>query len=290
MGRIKMKQHIAVRALVRSKGKTLLLRRAAGRESIVGKYELPGGKLRLGEQPEDALKRIFKDELGVQAATLQLYDVMTYIDKDDQAAQYLFVLYLASVAGDEFSLNEKYDRYEWKRVSEIQQEDMTESTNLLIGISANDGRDDNSSQIADVNDTTSMIVYSDGGSRGNPGPSASAYVVMNASKEILAQGHVYLGLTTNNQAEYHGVRLGLEKALELGAKKIDFRSDSMLVVNQMNGIYAIRNRELWPIYERIKELTSQFDKVTFTHVRRELNSLADGLVNKTLNEHADDSI
>ena len=285
-----MKQHIAVRALVRNKGKTLLLRRAAGRESIVGKYELPGGKLRFGEQPEDALKRIFKGELGTQIATMQLYDVMTYIDKDDTAVQYLFVLYLASIESDEFSLNEKYDRYEWVRVSEIQQDQMTESASLLIGISVNDGREDDSGQSHDVNDTTSMIVYSDGGSRGNPGPSASAYVVMDTSKKILAQGNVYLGLTTNNQAEYHGVRLGLEKALEIGAKKVDFRSDSMLVVNQMNGIYAIRNRELWPIYERIKELTAQFDKVTFTHVRRELNSLADGLVNKTLNEHADDSI
>ena len=285
-----MKQHIAVRALVRNKGKTLLLRRAAGRESIVGKYELPGGKLRFGEQPEDAMKRIFKDELGTQIATMQLYDVMTYIDKDDAAVQYLFVLYLASIASDELSLNEKYDRYEWAKVSEIQQDQMTESAGLLIGISVNDEREDDRGQATDVNDTTSMIVYSDGGSRGNPGPSASAYVVMDTSKKIIAQGNVYLGLTTNNQAEYHGVRLGLEKALELGAKKVDFRSDSMLVVNQMNGIYAIRNRELWPIYERIKELTTQFEKVTFTHVRRELNSLADGLVNKTLNEHADDSI
>ncbi len=99
---------------------------------------------------------------------------------------------------------------------------------------------------------------------------------------------MYLGIATNNIAEYHGVRLGLEKALELGVRTVDFRIDSLLVVNQMNGIYQIKNRELWPIYERIKELTTKFDKVTFSHVRREFNQLADGMVNKILNAHADE--
>ena len=96
---------------------------------------------------------------------------------------------------------------------------------------------------------------------------------------------MYLGITTNNQAEYHGVRLGLEKALEMGAATIDFRIDSMLVVNQLNGTYKIKNRELWPINERIIELASKFEKVTFMHVKREFNQLADGMVNKILNAH-----
>jgi len=82
--------------------------------------------------------------------------------------------------------------------------------------------------------------------------------------------------------------LGLEKALEMGMRSVDFRIDSLLVVNQMNGIYQIKNRELWPIHERIKELVAQFDKVTFSHVKREFNQLADGMVNKILNAHADE--
>src|SRR5690606_18292085 len=96
------------------------------------------------------------------------------------------------------------------------------------------------------------------------------------------EGGSYLGITTNNQAEYHGVRLGLEKARELGARSVTFHIDSLLVVNQLNGVYVIKNRELWPIHERIKELISQFDKVTFSHVKREFNQKADGMVNKIL--------
>ena len=61
--------------------------------------------------------------------------------------------------------------------------------------------------------------------------------------------------------------------------------DSLLVVNQLSGVYKIKNRDLWPINERIRELAAQFEKVTFTHVRREFNQLADGMVNKTLDAH-----
>ena len=86
-------------------------------------------------------------------------------------------------------------------------------------------------------DISRAIIYADGGSRGNPGPSASGFVIMNEQEHVIHEGGMYLGITTNNQAEYHGVRLGLEKALEMGARTVDFRLDSLLVVNQMNGIY-----------------------------------------------------
>ena len=140
--------------------------------------------------------------------------------------------------------------------------------------------------VKETSDVTHVIIYSDGGSRGNPGPSASGFVIMNQYEHVLHEGGMYLGITTNNQAEYHGVRLGLEKALEMGMKTVDFRVDSMLVVNQLKGIYEIKNRELWPIHERIQELITHFEKVTFTHVKREFNQLADGMVNKILNAHA----
>ena len=71
----------------------------------------------------------------------------------------------------------------------------------------------------------------------------------------------------------------------LGYRKVDFKVDSMLVVNQMKGIYKIKNRELWPINERIRMLMTKFERVTFTHVNRQFNQLADGMVNKTLDAH-----
>ena len=189
-------------------------------------------------------------------------------------------------------LSQNYDAYFWKIESEIQHENITDLTNLLLGIVHQEYVTDISANIVSNNDdkntSKSVIIYSDGGSRGNPGPSAAGYVIIDASQEVVSQGGEYLGVTTNNQAEYHGLRLGLEKAIELGYKNIDFRLDSMLVVNQMKGIYKIKNRELWPIHERIRTLLMEFDKVSFSHVRREFNQLADGMVNRTLDAHSNE--
>jgi mutator protein MutT len=287
-----MKQHTAVRAIIRRGEKTLLLRRANGRDSILGKYELPGGKLGYGEQPEEALARYLKDDAAVTMQTAQLFDVLTYIDHDDRDIQYVFILYLVSLSPGEANveLSRNYDKYLWKKVSEIQQEELTESAKLLLGISQQQveqvkEKELIGSDVAFTSDVAHLIIYSDGGSRGNPGPSSAGFVIMNTREEVIHQGGMYLGITTNNQAEYHGVLLGLEKAKQIGGRIIDFRLDSLLVVNQLNGIYTIKNRELWPVHERIKSLVADFDKVTFTHVRREFNQLADGMVNKILNAH-----
>jgi len=291
-----MKQRIAVRAIVRNKNKTLLMRRAGGRPSILGKYELPGGKLEYGEQPEDALTRHLESDAGVTVKTAQLFDVLTYIDRDDRDIQYVFILYLVSWSkGSKVKPGERYDRYVWKSMSEIQQDTLTESAKLLLGIAEQTVTPDSdtpviSSDVAKATDLSHVIIYSDGGSRGNPGPSASGFVIMDEREHILHEGGMYLGITTNNQAEYQGVRLGLEKALAMKAKTVDFRMDSLLVVNQLGGIYTIKNRELWPIHERVQELVAKFDKVTFTHVKREFNQLADGMVNKILNAHAEDTV
>lgn len=289
-----MQQRIAVRAIVSDKQKMLLIRRSSGRPTILGKYELPGGKLEYGEQPEDALQRHIEAEVGVSIRAAQLYDVLTYIDHDDRDMQYVFILYLVSVDNNtsKLKLSQNYDHYLWKSMSSVQQETLTESTRLLLGISqqnipaVKENQLIGSNIVKETSDVTHVIIYSDGGSRGNPGPSASGFVIMNQYEHVLHEGGMYLGITTNNQAEYHGVRLGLEKALEMGMKTVDFRVDSMLVVNQLKGIYEIKNRELWPIHERIQELITHFEKVTFTHVKREFNQLADGMVNKILNAHA----
>jgi len=290
-----VKQLISVRAIIRDDHKTLLLRRANGRQSILGKYELPGGKLGYGEQPEDALARYLKDDAGLIIQAAHLYDVLTYVDHDDRDIQYTFILYLVSLGqgGTKVRLSENYDQYQWKKIGEVVQGELTESAKLLLGISQQDVGEARKGDLIEAPGTEvsnvpvdgHYIIYSDGGSRGNPGPSASGFVIMNSNEEVLHQGGMYLGITTNNQAEYHGVRLGLEKALEMGAKTVDFRMDSLLVVNQLTGIYKIKNRDLWPINERIRELSQQFDKVTFSHVRREFNQLADGMVNKILNAH-----
>jgi ribonuclease HI len=129
-----------------------------------------------------------------------------------------------------------------------------------------------------------VILYADGGSRGNPGPSASGFVLLDEQQNVLIDKGIYLGITTNNQAEYQALKFGLEEASKMGAQEVDVRLDSLLVVNQMKGIFKIKNRELWPIHEAIKQLVAGFSKVSFTHVPRELNKLADAAVNRTLDE------
>lgn len=130
-------------------------------------------------------------------------------------------------------------------------------------------------------------LYADGGSRGNPGPSASGYVIMNMDGEVMVEKGVYLGITTNNQAEYQALRFGLEDALRRGAREVSVYMDSLLVINQLKGIFKVKNRDLWPIYEAVKDQAAKFKKINFNHVPRELNKLADAEVNKTLDVEAD---
>ncbi len=127
-------------------------------------------------------------------------------------------------------------------------------------------------------------LYADGGSRGNPGPSASGYVILDLEDNVLVDKGVYLGITTNNQAEYTALKLALEDCQRLGAHEVQVYMDSLLVVNQMKGIFKIKNRDLWPIHDAIKQLAGGFKKISFQHVPRELNKLADAAVNRALDE------
>jgi ribonuclease HI/pterin-4a-carbinolamine dehydratase len=129
-----------------------------------------------------------------------------------------------------------------------------------------------------------MKMFADGGSRGNPGPSASGYVLYDKEDNVLVDEGVYLGITTNNQAEYTALKLGLERALKEGAKEIEVYMDSLLVVNQMKGVFKVKNRDLWPIHDAIKQMVPKFDKISFAHVPRELNKAADAAVNRALDE------
>ncbi len=215
---------------------------------------------------------------------------MTYIDRDDRDIQYAVITYTFNVIDSHRSieLSGNYDKYQWKSMSNMQHPDMTDLTQLLLGIIEQESITEGTLSLTAESDdkkATEYTIYADGGSRGNPGPSAAGYVIIDTHRNVIAQGGEYLGVTNNNQAEYQGVRIALEKAKEIGAKSIAFRLDSMLVVNQMKGFYKIKNRELWPVHERIRELMKNFEHVTFSHVQREFNQLADGMVNKTLDEH-----
>jgi ribonuclease HI len=128
-------------------------------------------------------------------------------------------------------------------------------------------------------------LFTDGGSRGNPGPSAIAFVISKVDDTVVEKSGHYIGETTNNQAEYQALKAGLKCAQALGIKNLMVHMDSELVIKQINGLYKIKNAELLPHYNEIKQLASQFDKITFNHVPRALNAAADKEVNRILDEH-----
>lgn len=127
-----------------------------------------------------------------------------------------------------------------------------------------------------------ITIYTDGGARGNPGPAASGVF----SPE-LGEIKKYLGVATNNQAEYMAVVLAMEAAVEYKKQhpeytEIHFFLDSELIVKQMKREYKVKNPELQKLFIQVYNLTSHFTKVTFTHVRREYNKDADRLVNEAI--------
>ena len=132
-----------------------------------------------------------------------------------------------------------------------------------------------------------IIVYTDGGSRHNPGPSSIGVVIYNLKDEVMEYSE-YLGKATNNEAEYKAVIFALKKIKLLVGKKnikdtaLEIRSDSKLLVEQMNGRYKILNSNIQPLFLAIWNLKIDFGKVTFISIPREKNKRADSLVNKVL--------
>lgn len=133
-----------------------------------------------------------------------------------------------------------------------------------------------------------MQLFTDGGSRGNPGPSACGYVLLDMKGQVLVEKGLALGITTNNQAEYRSLRLGLEAALAKKVTVLHVFMDSMLVIGQMRGSYKVRNTDLAPLYQATQDLAAKFTKITFTHVPRERNKRADAMVNEILNAQVGD--
>jgi ribonuclease HI len=128
-------------------------------------------------------------------------------------------------------------------------------------------------------------LFADGGSRGNPGPAASGAVLFDESGAVLREVGTYLGVATNNVAEWTGLLTGLEAAIELGVDDIAVRLDSELVVKQISGVYRVKNEGLIPLHAKAKVLLRKFAHVDVQHVRRKLNTAADALVNQVLDAH-----
>ena len=128
------------------------------------------------------------------------------------------------------------------------------------------------------------VAYLDGGSRGNPGPAGWGVRIEDAQGNLVEEFCGSLGFATNNVAEYNGLLAALRWATDRGTRPLVVRSDSELLVKQMLGIYRVKNAGLQPLYQEAKSLVSRLGRVTFQHVRRELNTEADRLANQAMDQ------
>jgi ribonuclease HI len=129
-------------------------------------------------------------------------------------------------------------------------------------------------------------LFTDGGSRGNPGPAAYAFVLEAEDGTVLDARGEAIGTATNNVAEYSALVAGLKRAAEVGVSELEVVSDSELLVKQMRGEYRVKNRALQELFLDASRLARQIQSVTYTAVRREHNELADRLVNEALDRAA----
>ncbi len=139
--------------------------------------------------------------------------------------------------------------------------------------------------IPDKRDTPAcLILRTDGASRGNPGHAAAGIVIETPDGEIVAHGKLYLGVMTNNQAEYRALILGLKSVARYHPALVRVYMDSDLVVKQMRGVYKVRHPDLEPLWREARQLVSALPAVTFDQTPRAQNALADRLANEALDE------
>ena len=135
------------------------------------------------------------------------------------------------------------------------------------------------------------MIFSDGGARGNPGPAAAAFIVLSENGQVLATNSRYLGLRTNNQAEYEALIAALQFAATVNAEEVICHLDSELVAKQLTGEYTVKNSELRKLWRKIQELNRCFKNVRFISVPRSNIQIqkADTLVNAVLDEFSQHS-
>lgn len=126
------------------------------------------------------------------------------------------------------------------------------------------------------------VLFSDGGSRGNPGPAGIGYTIQSMDKIPIYESGMPIGRATNNVAEYKALIQGINKAVELGINELEVYIDSQLIEKQIKGIYKVKSPDLLPYFIELKQMITKLDQFQISHIRREFNKRADALVNEAL--------
>ena len=276
-----MKQRIRVVGIIRNEEGILILKRNLGRRDAPVFWELPTGKIKFGEQPEEAMVRSLEEFTGLHASAVKIKDVITFLALEDSSRlSNLYIIYDVTVP-DNIRPNprDRYAGYKYIKDFESANVRFNEASTSVLEIIEGKITSDRVS----ARDTASAVaIYVDGASRGNPGPSGTGYRIIGVDGKIIEQGGEFIGFATSRVAEYFAMKSGIEKAIELGFKSAHFFSDSLMVVNQLNGIFSVKNPDIIPIYNDIQKLLENFESVSFTHIPRSENLVADSEANRAI--------
>ena len=282
LNEVGMKQRIRTVGIIRNKDGVLVFKRSRGRSEAPVFWELPTGKIKFGEQPEEAMTRALADYAGLVAASVSLKDVITFLAPEGSSQlSNLYIVYELTIDGEiKPSPRERYTSYKFVKDFTSAHVRLSETTMSVLEIEEGKVISDRISARGAANGITINV---DGASRGNPGPAGIGYCIYD-NNHIIERGGEFIGFATSRLAEYYAMKKGIERALELGYKTVKFISDSLMVVNQLNGIFSVKNQDIVPIYQDIQDKLGQFEAVSFTHVPRSQNMLADSEANAAIDK------
>lgn len=267
-----MKQRIRVVGIIRDEEGVLVLKRGRGRSEAPVFWELPTGKIGFGEQPEESMARLLADSVGLSVTEIKLKDVITFLALEGASQlNNLYIIYEIKVLGG--AKPEPSGRWtSYKYIKDYTVVKLNEASISVLEIE--DGKL-NPNKVDSREVANSAMVYVDGASRGNPGPAGIGYCIFSEDGKVLKRGGEFIGFATSRVAEYFALKEGIEQALEMGMKSVRFYSDSLMVVNQMNGIFQVKNHDIMTIHQDIENLLSKFEAVAFYHIPRLQNAAAD---------------
>lgn len=284
-----MKQRIRVVGIIKKNDDILFVKKNLGRAEGVAIWEIPTGKIHFGEQPEEAMSRIVYEEIGLQTTSIKLVDAITFLSLEG-ASQLgnLYIVYEIIVSDDQkIVLGDNYTSYKFSNNVEqggIRLNDSSLSV-LEILYGRKETKKGNYRNVANA-----ATVFVDGCSRGNPGPAGIGYYIIGDGDRLLKKGGEFIGFATSRVAEYYALKEGFEQAIEMGLKSVRFVSDNLMMVNQMNGVYKIKNKDIMPIYDDIQKLLDNFEACAFVHVKREQNIEADEAANEAVDRHFEENV
>lgn len=292
-----MKQRIRTVGIIRNADGVLVFKRSRGRSEAPVFWELPTGKISFGEQPEEAMTRCLLEETGLAVSSIKLKDVVTFL-APEEASQLsnLYIVYDIIVKdGMRPEVHNRYTVYKYVRDFNNSGIRLSETSAMVLDIENGKNTAAATNISSFRNTANSATVYVDGASRGNPGPAGIGYYIVDENGRMIKRGGEFVGFATSRVAEYYALREGIEQALELGFKTVRFVSDNLMMVNQMNGIFQVKNADIKEIYDSVRKMIAKFDNVAFVHVSRLQNSAADKEANLAVDkimkhEYDDDDV